>query len=116
MGLSECVVPFLIQELPKVTTELAAFLGKSLTPEQVANIVHHCHFDSMKEMENVNHTAVSRAGWMNFDVSPFMRVGECPQLTPAYTLSISWCILSKMHNIHDRNKNFWAQKDHHFQI
>ena len=34
--------------------DLAAFLGKRLTPEQVASIVQHCDFDSMNNNENTN--------------------------------------------------------------
>ncbi|GFO43020.1 sulfotransferase [Plakobranchus ocellatus] len=49
-------------DLDKNVRIVAEFLGKSLTDEQVARIVKHCSFDSMKNNNTVNYEWFKRKG------------------------------------------------------
>lgn len=62
----------MIQDLPKEIRKIAAFLGKTLTEEQVDRITEHCSFKSMKDNPQTN--MLNRGGVRKG--SKFMRKGK----------------------------------------
>ncbi|OQV18351.1 putative Sulfotransferase family cytosolic 1B member 1 [Hypsibius exemplaris] len=64
------------KDLKGVVRDLCVFLDRDLTEEQMDNVVHHCQFDNMKQVSNVNRTSLAEAGYLDFNISHFMRVGK----------------------------------------
>ncbi|GFO43026.1 sulfotransferase [Plakobranchus ocellatus] len=62
-------------DLDKNVRIVAEFLGKSLTDEQVARIVKHCSFDSMKNNDTVNYEWLKDRGIARGETS-FFRSGK----------------------------------------
>lgn len=56
--------------------QLAKFLGKSMTDEQVDAIAKYTTFEAMKENPVVNRTDKVQAGVFDFKIVPFMRKGK----------------------------------------
>ncbi|GFO43018.1 sulfotransferase sult [Plakobranchus ocellatus] len=62
-------------DLDKNVRIVAEFLGKSLTDEQIAQIVKHCSFDSMKKNNSVNYEWYKGQGIATEETS-FFRSGK----------------------------------------
>ena len=59
-----------------VVRQVAAFLGKALSEEDVARIVEETSFQRMKENPNVNRQDLADAGIFDFKKSTFVRKGQ----------------------------------------
>lgn len=59
-----------------VTRNLAKFLGKTLSEDQLNVIAYECAFDQMKQNETVNKAKVGARGYFDFKKSPFIRAGK----------------------------------------
>ncbi|OQV20285.1 putative Sulfotransferase family cytosolic 1B member 1 [Hypsibius exemplaris] len=72
-----CSYEELKQNMPREVTRIVAFLGKTLTAEQVERICHECSFHTMKDNPTVNRQEMQdKYGVMDFKVSPYMKGGK----------------------------------------
>ncbi|ELU09282.1 hypothetical protein CAPTEDRAFT_151859 [Capitella teleta] len=60
----------------KVIKQIAKFLGKDLTPEQVSGIAKYCTFENMKKNPAANYSWWDEYGLRNKDSTPFLRKGH----------------------------------------
>lgn len=64
------------QDLAKEIKKVAEFLGKSVTDEQVGNLVAHLGFDKMKQNDTVNNEAIREVAFVSGSKGSFIRKGE----------------------------------------
>ena len=72
--LSICYI--FLQDTEGTIRQIADFLGKKLTDEQVARIKEHCEFENMKENPAVNYNLFSNFGVKTKDAKEMLRRGN----------------------------------------
>ncbi|GAU92066.1 hypothetical protein RvY_04205-2 [Ramazzottius varieornatus] len=83
----------------KAIKDLATFLNKPLTEQQVETVAYHTHFDQMRINSLANHESNNSVGEFDFEAAKFMRSGKVG----------GW----KKHLSHDQNSriNAWMEKN-----
>lgn len=76
-------------DLRAQVTSIAKFLGKDLTPAQLATIAKHCTFASMKGNSKVNYEHCRDAALLDFTKAKFMRKGEVGDWKNYFTVNQS---------------------------
>jgi len=64
-----------LQKPEEMVQKIAEFLGRSLTAEQISNIVRRTRFDAMKQDSSVNYSWWDELGMRLPSESQFMRKG-----------------------------------------
>lgn len=75
----------MIKDSHECIRRIADFLGRSLTPEQVDAIAHHCSFHQMKNNPNANMSWMHETGMWNRNKGTLMRKGTVGDWMNHYT-------------------------------
>lgn len=77
------------KDLKAAVMQLAKFLEKELSDEQINSIVQHCSFKEMSKNKNTNWSELKDLGFFDFNVSKFMRKGEVGDWKNYFTVNQS---------------------------
>lgn len=75
------------KNLKEAVTQLANFLGKQLSDDQINSIVQHCSFKEMSKNKSTNWSEFRSKGLIDENVSKFMRKGEVGDWKNHFTVS-----------------------------
>ena len=83
----------------KAIRDLADFLKKPLSEQQVESVAYHTHFDQMRTNQLANHESNNSVGEFDFEAAKFMRSGMIwlsSQILNCFELQLVFCDTGKV--------------------
>ena len=78
--ITQCIYIRIIQDPHRVIREIASYLGKEFSDDEVAQLASASSFYSMKRNPNTNYEWLGKEGILDQNVSKYMRKGKYVQL------------------------------------